>query len=129
MDKILKNLTNILSQNTSARKQWEDITPLARRDFLSWILSTHNEETRMKRMKKSCSILAQGKRRPCCFSLVPLELTRTLSHNSKAYTQWKKLTADERRDFIDYIYTEEPQKREIVVEKVCSLLVHGQRRP
>lgn len=50
-----------------AREAWADITPAARRDFIHWITSPKRPETRIKRVKTACDMLAKGKRRPCCF--------------------------------------------------------------
>ena len=50
-----------------AKKLWSDITPNARRDWISWITSAKQEETRASRIKNACSMLAGGKRRVCCF--------------------------------------------------------------
>jgi hypothetical protein len=50
-----------------ARALWSDITPIARRDWIHWITSAKQPETRARRIKNACSMLAAGKRRPCCF--------------------------------------------------------------
>src|SRR3954463_2200803 len=50
-----------------AREVWEDITPVARRDWIHWITSAKQAETRTRRVKNACSMLAGGKRRVCCF--------------------------------------------------------------
>lgn len=50
-----------------ARDIWEDITPIARRDWIQWITSAKQAETRTRRVKNACSMLASGKRRVCCF--------------------------------------------------------------
>ena len=50
-----------------ARKLWSAITPVARRDWIHWIISAKQEETRARRIKNACSMLAAGKRRVCCF--------------------------------------------------------------
>lgn len=49
------------------RKAWADITPAARRDFVFWIVSPKQAETRARRICTACDMLAKGKRRPCCF--------------------------------------------------------------
>ena len=49
------------------RAVWSDITPNARRDWIHWITSAKQEETRTRRVKNACSMLAAGKRRVCCF--------------------------------------------------------------
>jgi Bacteriocin-protection, YdeI or OmpD-Associated/Domain of unknown function (DUF1905) len=50
-----------------ARKLWSDITPIARRDWIQWTTSAKQPETRARRIQNACSMLAAGKRRPCCF--------------------------------------------------------------
>ena len=50
-----------------ARALWSDITPNARRDWIHWIISAKQPETRARRIKNACSMLAAGKRRVCCF--------------------------------------------------------------
>jgi Bacteriocin-protection, YdeI or OmpD-Associated/Domain of unknown function (DUF1905) len=50
-----------------ARKLWSDITTNARRDWIHWITSAKQAETRTRRIKNACSMLAAGKRRVCCF--------------------------------------------------------------
>jgi hypothetical protein len=50
-----------------ARKVWSDITPVARRDWIHWIVSAKQAETRARRIRTACDMLAKGKRRACCF--------------------------------------------------------------
>jgi hypothetical protein len=50
-----------------ARALWSEITPIARRDWIHWITSAKQPETRARRIKNACSMLAAGKRRVCCF--------------------------------------------------------------
>ena len=57
----------LAAAHPKARAVWSDITPIARRDWIQWIESAKREETRLKRIKNCCDMLAKGKRRPCCF--------------------------------------------------------------
>ena len=50
-----------------ALEVWLDVTPLARRDWIHWIVSAKQAETRARRIRTACDMLAKGKRRPCCF--------------------------------------------------------------
>ena len=49
------------------RELWSDIRTNARRDWIHWITSAKQSETRARRIKNACSMLAAGKRRVCCF--------------------------------------------------------------
>ena len=50
-----------------AQASWSDITPIARRDWIQWITSAKQSETRTRRVANACAMLAAGKRRVCCF--------------------------------------------------------------
>jgi predicted SPOUT superfamily RNA methylase MTH1 len=49
--------------------KWKDITPMARWEWIRWVNSTGNNETRAIRIEKSISKLNGKHRRPCCFNL------------------------------------------------------------
>jgi hypothetical protein len=57
----------LASADPKARQLWSDITTNARRDWIHWITSAKQKETRARRIKNACSMLAAGKRRVCCF--------------------------------------------------------------
>jgi Bacteriocin-protection, YdeI or OmpD-Associated/Domain of unknown function (DUF1905) len=61
------DLRKALAAAPQARALWSDITPNARRDWIHWITSAKQAETRARRIKNACSMLAAGKRRVCCF--------------------------------------------------------------
>ena len=48
---------------------WNDITPMARWEWVRWVNATSNPETRKRRVDVSISKMRSGKRRPCCFNL------------------------------------------------------------
>ena len=50
---------------------WEDITPLARNEWICWVESAKKSETRQKRIAWGCESLSEGKRRPCCWPGCP----------------------------------------------------------
>ena len=57
----------LAAADSKARTVWSEITPIARRDWIQWITSAKQEETRVRRVKNACEMLASGKRRVCCF--------------------------------------------------------------
>jgi hypothetical protein len=48
---------------------WTEITPMARWEWVRWVSSTKNPDTRIRRVDVSISKMESGKRRPCCFNL------------------------------------------------------------
>jgi len=48
---------------------WNEITPMARWEWVRWVNSTKNPDTRSRRVDVSISKMNSGKRRPCCFNL------------------------------------------------------------
>ena len=48
---------------------WQEITPMARWEWVRWVTATNNPDTRTRRVEVSISKMNSGKRRPCCFNL------------------------------------------------------------
>ena len=61
------DLRKALAAAPDAKAVWSDITAVARRDWIFWIISAKQPETRKRRIANACSMLASGKRRACCF--------------------------------------------------------------
>ena len=59
------DLQKALASTPKALAVWEDITPLARNEWLCWIESVKKPETRKLHIKKTRDELIEGKRRPC----------------------------------------------------------------
>lgn len=65
------DLKDTLLSSPQALEAWEDITPLARNEWICWIESAKKAETRSKRIEWGRSSLEEGKRRPCCWPGCP----------------------------------------------------------
>ncbi|MEK6983064.1 MAG: YdeI/OmpD-associated family protein [Nanoarchaeota archaeon] len=65
--KVPVDLRKALTSTPKARAAWEDITPLARNEWICWIESAKKLETRNLRIERACTELIEGKRRPCCW--------------------------------------------------------------
>lgn len=65
--KVPSDLSHALVASARAKATWDDITPLARRDWILWIITGKLAETRVRRIKKAVDMLSKGKRRVCCF--------------------------------------------------------------
>lgn len=46
---------------------WEDISDIARNEFICWIENTKQEKTRTRRIKRTVEELLDGQKRPCCW--------------------------------------------------------------
>ena len=65
---VPKDLKKVLETVPHARTLWMNLTPIARWDWIRWIRSTKQLETRRRRIENACAMLKSGKRRPCCFN-------------------------------------------------------------
>ena len=65
--KLPPDLRKALAAHPAAKATWDDITAVARRDWIQWMTSGKKAETRVKRITTACDQLASGKRRACCF--------------------------------------------------------------
>jgi uncharacterized protein YdeI (YjbR/CyaY-like superfamily) len=130
MEKVPTDLRKVLAASPKAKVTWEELTPIGRRDFISWIESAKQPETRARRVESVPSRLASGKRRPCCYALVPMNLYKALAANPKAKAQWKSLSPDAKRDFNDWISAAtSPDVRTQRTDKACAMLAAGKSRP
>ena len=61
------DLAKAIQQSTEAFETWQNTTALARVDWVHWVESAKQTKTRVKRIADACNMLAEGKRRVCCF--------------------------------------------------------------
>ncbi len=65
--KLPADLQEALSGNPEGLAAWNDITPLARNEWICWVEGAKLIETRERRVERTHTELAEGKRRPCCW--------------------------------------------------------------
>jgi hypothetical protein len=61
------DLRTALVADESALERWEDLTPLARNEWICWTITTKKPETRKNHVERTVSELNEGKRRTCCW--------------------------------------------------------------
>lgn len=71
MHKIPNDFKKVILSKVKAQTMWNDITPLARNEWICWVTSGKKAETRDIRIKKAISKLEGGMRRPCCWTGCP----------------------------------------------------------
>lgn len=62
------DLKQALSSSPKILTTWESITPLARNEWICWVISSKKEKTRARRIKIAKDKLLAGLRRPCCWA-------------------------------------------------------------
>lgn len=66
--KMPADLKKALTADKKVLMLWEDITPLARNEFICWVEEAKKPETRTRRIRRTKEELLEGKRRPCCWA-------------------------------------------------------------
>jgi uncharacterized protein YdeI (YjbR/CyaY-like superfamily) len=69
--RVPADLRKVLISDPVARAKWEDITPLARNEWICWVISVKKPETRKQHIERVRSELKEGMRRPCCWPGCP----------------------------------------------------------
>ena len=65
--KLPSDLRQALFSDSKALSAWEDITPLARNEWICWTVSVKKLETRKEHIQRVRTELKEGMRRPCCW--------------------------------------------------------------
>jgi len=65
--KVPADLREALTSDSKAFAAWENLTPLARNEWICWVTFVKKDETRNEHVKRTISELKEGMRRPCCW--------------------------------------------------------------
>ncbi len=65
--KLPEDLRTMLVTHPKVLELWQSITPLARNEWICWIISGKKADTRNIRIEKALSKMKGGMRRPCCW--------------------------------------------------------------
>lgn len=69
--KIPADFRMAIEANSTVKSVWEDITPLARNEWICWVTSAKKAETRERRIAVGLDKMRKGMRRPCCWPGCP----------------------------------------------------------
>lgn len=64
---VPNDLRKALSSSSEVAEAWNDLTPLARNEWICWVISVKKAETREQHIERVRTELLEGKRRPCCW--------------------------------------------------------------
>ena len=62
---------------------WEGLTPLGRNEFICWVEDAKQPTTRQRRIQRTCVVLLDGKKRPCCW-------VGCIHRTDKAPSRWQQ---------------------------------------
>jgi uncharacterized protein YdeI (YjbR/CyaY-like superfamily) len=65
------DMLEVLISSPKVLEAWEDITPLARNEWICWVEDAKRPGTRKKRIERTREELLKGKHRPCCWAGCP----------------------------------------------------------
>lgn len=68
---VPEDLRKALVKNPQVLEKWNNLTPLARNEWICWTTIVKKAETRKEHIERLCSELLEGKRRPCCWPGCP----------------------------------------------------------
>lgn len=71
MHKLPLDFQKAIAAEKKVGALWADITPLARNEWICWVISGKRAETRGIRIGKAISKMKSGMRRPCCWAGCP----------------------------------------------------------
>lgn len=66
--KVPADFKAVIATDSKVAALWEDITPLARNEWICWVTSAKQDETRARRIEVGLSKMRSGVRRPCCWA-------------------------------------------------------------
>ena len=65
--KLPEDFATAIRAHDYALELWQDITPLARNEWICWVTSAKQDKTRAKRIVVGLDKMRGGMRRPCCW--------------------------------------------------------------
>ena len=67
MHELPADLCNALSRTSEVADLWENLTPIARNEFICWVEDAKQDKTRVRRINRTVDELLEGQKRPCCW--------------------------------------------------------------
>jgi hypothetical protein len=61
------DLKKALAAAPATKAIWQSLTPLARNEWICWVITVKQPKTRAEHIKRTISELQEGMRRPCCW--------------------------------------------------------------
>ncbi len=79
---VPKDLEKVLISNLDLLSKWNNLTALARNEWICWVIIVKKSETREEHIKRLSEEIVEGKKRPCCWPGCP--------HRRESAKKWFK---------------------------------------
>ncbi|MCA9346449.1 YdeI/OmpD-associated family protein [Candidatus Saccharibacteria bacterium] len=66
--KMPNDFAKAILSDKKVHEVWDDITPLARNEWICWVTDAKKDETRTRRIVVGLDKMRKGMRRPCCWA-------------------------------------------------------------
>lgn len=63
-----KDLKDKIVSDERLLENWQNLSPLARNEWICWIEDAKKYETRLRRINRLFDDILKGKKRPCCWA-------------------------------------------------------------
>jgi uncharacterized protein YdeI (YjbR/CyaY-like superfamily) len=114
-----------LMANVKAWRNFRNLAPSHRRNYVRWIMDARKEETRERRLREAVSRLAQNKFDP---DDIPGFVKEALMANAKAWENFRNLAPSYRRHYIGWImHAAKEETRERRLREAVSLLEQNKK--
>lgn len=81
--KLPEDMRKAILADKRVLAMWQDITPLARNEWICWTTNVSKPETRVKHISVMRDKMHKGERRPCCWMGCPHRTDKQLSASQK----------------------------------------------
>lgn len=92
------DLEKALVADKTALVKWEDITPLARNEWICWVESVKTPKKRKEHIHRTVSELKEGMRRPCCWIGCTHRKDKPLSRSQKFVLSKRKSSKEKNHE-------------------------------
>lgn len=80
---IADDMAESLINDPDVLKQWNNLTPIQRYEWICWVTIVKKAETREEHIQRMMKELKEGKRKPCCWPGCP--------HRRPSAKKWFKM--------------------------------------
>lgn len=71
LHEVPTEIEELLLSNNNLLNKWNELTPIARNEWICWVTIVKKEETKKEHLRRLWEDLLKWKKRPCCWPWCP----------------------------------------------------------